>query len=85
MKSIMFGAQAILLGQADVIVAGGMESMSQTPYYNAKQRFGSRMGHFQVTDGVIKDGLWCSLDDHHMGDAAECNEPLKIHKCCIIA
>lgn len=71
MKSIMIAANQIQLGQADVIVAGGMESMSNTPYYLPKHRFGSKLGHGEVQDGIIKDGLWDVYNDFHMGNAAE--------------
>lgn len=58
MKALMLGAQSIMLGHADVIVAGGMESMSNIPYYLPKARSGYRLGHGQLVDGVIFDGLW---------------------------
>lgn len=64
LKAVMMGAQTIALGQADLIAAGGMESMSQTPYYLPKHRAGSRYGHFQVVDGILRDGLedaYCGL------------------------
>ncbi|AKQ45826.1 acetyl-CoA acetyltransferase [Rufibacter radiotolerans] len=70
-KAIMFAAQAIMLGHKDVIVAGGMESMSNVPYYLDKARFGAKMGHGQMIDGLIKDGLWDVYNDYHMGSAAE--------------
>ena len=80
LKSVMLAAQAIQLGHADVIVAGGMESMSNTPYLLDRARTGYRMGHGQVIDGMIKDGLWDVYNDYHMGNAAElcateCNVP----------
>ncbi|MFU8812014.1 MAG: acetyl-CoA C-acyltransferase [Balneolaceae bacterium] len=71
MKSIMIGADQIALGQADVIVAGGMESMSNVPYYLTKHRFGSKLGNAQAIDGLIHDGLWDVYNDYHMGNAAE--------------
>ncbi|MFI5253697.1 MAG: thiolase family protein [Bacteroidota bacterium] len=71
LKAIMLGAQAIALGDAEVVVAGGMENMSQTPYLLEKARNGYRMGHGQVTDSMIKDGLWDVYKDYHMGNAAE--------------
>jgi acetyl-CoA C-acetyltransferase len=71
MKAIMTAANQIQLGEADIIVAGGMESMSNVPYYLPKQRFGSKLGHGQVVDGIIKDGLWDVYNDYHMGNAAE--------------
>jgi acetyl-CoA C-acetyltransferase len=70
-KAIMIGAQDIMLGLADVVVAGGMESMSNVPYYVDKARFGSKLGHQQFIDGIIKDGLWDVYNDFHMGNAAE--------------
>ncbi len=70
-KAIMFAAQTIMLGLKDVIVAGGMESMSNVPYYSEKTRFGAKLGHIQMTDGLVKDGLWDVYNDFHMGNAAE--------------
>ncbi len=71
MKSIMIAANQIQLEEADIIVAGGMESMSNTPYYLPKHRFGSKLGHAKIEDGIIKDGLWDVYNDFHMGNAAE--------------
>jgi acetyl-CoA C-acetyltransferase len=71
MKAIMFGAQSIMLGINDVVVAGGMESMSNVPYYLDKARNGYRLGHGQIIDGLVKDGLWDVYNDYHMGSAAE--------------
>lgn len=71
MKAIMIAADQISLGQADIMVAGGMESMSNVPYYLDKHRFGSKLGHAQAMDGIIKDGLWDVYNDYHMGNAAE--------------
>lgn len=71
MKAIMIAANQIQLKEADVIVAGGMESMSNVPYYLKKHRFGSKLGHAQAEDGIIKDGLWDVYNDFHMGNAAE--------------
>lgn len=70
-KAIMLAAQSIALGQADIIVAGGMESMSNVPYYLDKARNGYRLGHGQMIDGLVKDGLWDVYNDYHMGSAAE--------------
>jgi acetyl-CoA C-acetyltransferase len=67
----MYAYNQIVSGEADIIVAGGMESMSNVPYYLPKERFGSRLGHGQVVDGIIKDGLWDVYKDFHMGNAAE--------------
>ncbi|MBI3193394.1 MAG: acetyl-CoA C-acetyltransferase [Ignavibacteriae bacterium] len=71
LKAIMLGTQAIRLGDADVVVAGGMESMSNTPYLLEKARTGYRMGHGQVVDSMVKDGLWDVYNNFHMGNAAE--------------
>ncbi|WP_222940586.1 acetyl-CoA C-acyltransferase [Hymenobacter sp. BT491] len=70
-KAIMFAAQAIMLGQADVVLAGGMESMSNVPYYLDKARFGAKYGHGQMIDGLVRDGLWDPYHDYAMGNAAE--------------
>jgi len=70
-KAIMLGAQSIMMGINDVVVAGGMESMSNIPYYLDKARNGYRLGHGTVTDGMIKDGLWDVYKNFHMGNAAE--------------
>lgn len=71
MKAIMIAADQIKLGQADIMVAGGMESMSNVPYYLPKQRFGSKYGHVQTEDGILKDGLWDVYNNYAMGNAAE--------------
>jgi acetyl-CoA C-acetyltransferase len=71
LKAIALATQAIMLGDADVVVAGGMEGMSSSPYLLMKGRWGYRMGHGEVTDHMIKDGLWCALTDCHMGNTAE--------------
>src|SRR5688500_16721001 len=71
LKAIALATQAIILGDADVVVAGGMEGMSSAPYLLPKGRYGYRMGHGEVTDHMIKDGLWCALADCHMGNTAE--------------
>lgn len=71
MKAIMLAAQSIALGQREIIIAGGMESMSNVPYYIDKARSGYRLGHGQLTDGMLKDGLWDVYNDYHMGKAAE--------------
>jgi len=70
-KAIMLAAQSIALGQNHIVVAGGMESMSNVPYYLDKARNGYRLGHGQITDGLVKDGLWDVYNDFHMGAAAE--------------
>ncbi len=71
MKAIMIAADQIRLGEADIIVAGGMESMSNVPYYLPKQRFGAKYGHVQSEDGILKDGLWDVYNNYAMGNAAE--------------
>ncbi|CAO3595028.1 unnamed protein product [Absidia cylindrospora] len=71
MKAVIMGAQSIMLGNAEVIVAGGMESMSNTPYYLPKQRFGSTYGNAEVVDGIVKDGLTDVYNNYLMGIAAE--------------
>jgi acetyl-CoA C-acetyltransferase len=71
LKAVMLATQAIRLGDADVVVAGGMESMSNTPYLLEKGREGFRLGHGKVIDSMIKDGLWDVYNDFHMGNAAE--------------
>jgi len=70
-KAIMLAAQSIALGEKDIVVAGGMESMSNVPFYLDKARTGYRLGHGQLTDGLLKDGLWDVYNDYHMGSAAE--------------
>jgi len=71
LKAVALATQAIILGDADVVLAGGMEGMSSAPYLLPKARYGYRMGHGEVIDHMIKDGLWCSLSDCHMGSTAE--------------
>jgi acetyl-CoA C-acetyltransferase len=71
LKAVMLAAQAIKAGDADVIVAGGMESMSNVPYLLPKARTGYRLGNGELVDGVVFDGLWCAFKNHHMGNSAE--------------
>src|SRR6266446_6539049 len=71
LKAVVLAAQAIQLGEADVIVAGGMESMSGAPYLLKKARFGVRMGHDELLDSMIADGLTCPITLVHMGVTAE--------------
>ena len=79
MKAIMLGAQSILLGDNDIVLAGGMESMSNIPYYLEKARNGYRLGHDKIVDGIIRDGLWDPYKDYHMGSAGElCSTTYKI-------
>jgi len=71
LKAVIAGAQAIALGDAEVVVAGGMESMSNAPYYDYGARTGVRMGNFELVDGMIRDGLWDVYNQVHMGVCAE--------------
>jgi acetyl-CoA C-acetyltransferase len=71
MKAIMIGAQSIMLGDADVVVAGGMENMSQVPFYSPSTRWGNKYGNTQLIDGLVKDGLTDVYNDYAMGNAAE--------------
>jgi len=71
LKAVALAAQSILLGDADVVVAGGMESMSGAPYILRKARFGVRMGHDELLDSMIADGLTCPITHVHMGITAE--------------
>jgi acetyl-CoA C-acetyltransferase len=81
MKAIMLAAQSIALGQNDIVVVGGMESMSNVPYYLDKARNGYRLGNGQLIDGLVKDGLWDVYNDYHMGSAAElCATDCKISR-----
>ncbi len=77
----MLGAQAIQLGDADVIVAGGMENMSLAPYFLKKARFGYRMGNDKVYDHMVHDGLWDHVNDFHMGISNElCSEKYNVSR-----
>lgn len=81
MKAVMLAAQSIQLGDNDIVVAGGMESMSNVPFYLDKARTGYKLGNQVVTDGLIKDGLWDVYNDYHMGSAAElCAAECKISR-----
>jgi len=71
LKAVVFAANAIANGEHDIVVAGGMESMTNAPYVLPKAREGYRLGHGQVIDSMIKDGLWDAYKDVHMGDCAE--------------
>lgn len=71
LKSIHLATQAIIAGDAEIIVAGGMENMSQAPYLLKNARDGFRMGDQKVVDSMISDGLWCAFNDYHMGITAE--------------
>ncbi|MFT7588275.1 MAG: acetyl-CoA C-acetyltransferase [Limisphaerales bacterium] len=71
MKSIMLAAQSVMLGDCDIVVAGGMESMSNVPYYIPGARWGQRLGDGKMVDGVVFDGLWDPYGNCHMGNAGE--------------
>jgi acetyl-CoA C-acetyltransferase len=71
MQAVILGAKSIALGDADVVVAGGMESMSNVPYYLPQARGGYRMGDGKIVDGMIHDGLWDPYGNFHMGNAGE--------------
>ena len=71
LKAVHLAAQAIKCGDANVIIAGGQENMSQAPHALHNSRNGQRMGDWQMTDTMIKDGLWCAFNDYHMGITAE--------------
>jgi acetyl-CoA C-acetyltransferase len=71
LKAVMLAAQAIGTGDIEVAVAGGMESMSNAPYLLQRAREGLRMGHGQLLDSMVSDGLWCAFEDWHMGHAGE--------------
>ncbi|MFQ5650938.1 MAG: acetyl-CoA C-acetyltransferase [bacterium] len=71
LKAVMLAAQAIMVGDAEIVVAGGMESMSNAPYLLSRARTGYRLGHGELIDCMVKDGLWDVHNDFHMGTAAE--------------
>ncbi len=71
LKAVMLAAQSIALGDNDLIVAGGMESMSNAPYLLPKARDGYRMGNGEIVDSMVHDGLWCAFDCWHMGETGE--------------
>jgi len=81
LKAVMLAAQAIQVGDADVVVAGGMESMSMAPYYLEKARFGYRMGPGSIVDHMVHDGLWDIVNDFHMGISNElCSEKYNVSR-----
>lgn len=81
LKSVMLAAQAIQVGDAEVVVAGGMESMSQAPYFLEKARFGYRMGQGKIEDHMVHDGLWDHVNDFHMGISNElCSERYQVSR-----
>jgi acetyl-CoA C-acetyltransferase len=71
LKAVALAAQSIAIGNADVVVAGGLESMSNAPYLLPTARKGFRMGNATAVDSMIQDGLWCACEDFHMGNTAE--------------
>ncbi|HCZ33360.1 MAG TPA: acetyl-CoA C-acyltransferase, partial [Holophagaceae bacterium] len=71
LKAIQLAANAVRLGDHDLVLAGGMESMSNAPYLMPKLRAGARMGHTEAKDAMILDGLWCAMTDQHMGHTGE--------------
>ncbi|HEY9206370.1 MAG TPA: acetyl-CoA C-acetyltransferase [Candidatus Methanoperedens sp.] len=71
LKSIILGAQAIMLGDSDIVLAGGVESMSTTPYALKKARWGAKMGNDELVDLMVHDGLWDIFNNYHMGITAE--------------
>ena len=81
LKAVMLAAQAIQVGDAEIVVAGGMESMSNAPYYLDKARHGYRLWDGKLVDGMVHDGLWDVINDYHMGYTAELvSEKFKITK-----
>ena len=71
LRAVALAAQSIMTGDAEIVVAGGMESMSNAPYLLPSARKGMRMGDSAVVDSMIRDGLWCACDDYHMGMTGE--------------
>src|SRR5499433_998873 len=71
LKAVMMAAQGVQLGDTEIVVAGGMESMSNAPYLLPKAREGYRLGNGKMLDSIIQDGLWCAFDDQHMGCTGE--------------
>ena len=71
LKAVMMAAQGVQLGDVDVVVAGGMESMSNAPYLIPKAREGYRLGNGELVDSMINDGLWCAFENYHMGCTGE--------------
>ena len=71
LKAVSYAVQSILTGNSEVVLAGGMESMSNAPYYIENHREGHKTGHQQIVDGMLKDGLWDPYHNFHMGSAAE--------------
>jgi acetyl-CoA C-acetyltransferase len=71
LKAVMLGSAMIQVGDAEILVVGGMESMSNAPYLLPQARTGYRLGDAELKDAVVHDGLWCAFEDHHMGHSAE--------------
>lgn len=71
LKAVMMAAQGVQLGDAEMVVAGGMESMSNAPYLMTKAREGYRLGNGELVDSMINDGLWCAFENYHMGCTGE--------------
>ena len=71
LKAVHLATQAILAGDAEIVVAGGMENMSQAPYILKNARDGFKMGDQKLIDTMVADGLWCAFNDYHMGITAE--------------
>ena len=71
LKAVMLAAQGVATGDVDIVVAGGMESMSNCPYLLPRVREGLRLGHGEILDSMINDGLWCAFENVHMGNAGE--------------
>ena len=81
LKSVMLAAQAIQTGDAEVVVAGGMENMTMAPYYMEKARFGFRMGNGTLHDSMVHDGLWDIVNDFHMGISNDlCSEKYQVSR-----
>lgn len=81
LKAVMLAAQAIQLGDADIVIAGGMESMTNAPYYLEKARSGYRMGNGELIDHMVHDGLWDIVNDFHMGISNDlCSEKYKVSR-----
>jgi len=71
LKAVMMAAQAVQLGDAEIVIAGGMESMTNAPYLLPKAREGYRLGNGEIVDAMIHDGLWCAFENYHMGNTGE--------------
>lgn len=81
MKSVILGTQTIMLGDNDIVIAGGMESMSNIPHYIPNFRAGTKLGNGKIVDGLVNDGLWDVYNNYHMGNAGElCSRELNISR-----